>query len=484
MATFALLDAPLGIAGNQRQVYVSDSGNSVIRRIELSNGAISTVAGTRGRSAFNVTPFDSCVATSASFAPGRLAMDRGGALFIIANGCRVLRLAGELLSLFAGSPDGCGSLAFGDGGPASSAGFVSISHVAAAESGSLFIVDQGARLVRRVDGSSHIVTTVAGSGSAGVAGAALTGPALSAALQNPVACAVAPDGSVYLLSRGYRLATAMHIIDPGSTAIRALPSAWMDPMDVSVHPSSGEVLVAFTYQRDCIDVYSPATGAVATIAGTGETWGGDGGGISGADEIEPVGAVIDPHFNLWVLSGAWEQDTLRVVANATGVLSTLQRLYYPHVLSVDHGRMRVCYADATLRCQGVGPGGALGGAYPIAGGGDGDANDGSLALSAGFNGAFYGVAFHPTSGMMAFSVGGAVRCVHPENGTLCTLASGGGFAGDGGPVRSARVLDPHGLLFHPSGALLVADTGNGRVRCVSPDGVVFTLAGGGVPSLD
>lgn len=483
-ATSALLNAPMGIAGNQQLVYVSDSGNSVIRRIELSSSIIATVAGTRGRAAFNVTPFERA-ATSASFSPGRLALDRVGTLYVIANDCRVLRLAGELLSLFAGSPGGCSS-SFGDGGPATSAGFVSITHVAAHDSGAVYIVDQGARLLRRVDGTSRVVSTIVGSGDAGSATATLSGPALSVALFKPKACAVAPDGSVYILSSDYSLATAMHIIDAGSTAVRPLPSAWMDPMDVSVHPTSGEVLVGFRYQGNYISRYNRVTGALVRVAGTGQAWGGDGGSITDADEIEPVGAVIDPFYNLWVLSGAWQQDTLRVVANTTAVVSTVHGLYYPHVLSVDNARMRVCYADTTLRCQGVGPAGALGAAYPVAGGGSDGSRDGSLALSAGFDfhSAIFGIAFHPTRGMLVFSAGGAVRCVHPENGTLCTVISAGGFAGDGGPARSARVQNPHGLLFDPSGALLVADAGNGRVRSVSPDGVISTLAGGGPASLD
>ncbi len=55
-----------------------------------------------------------------------------------------------------------------------------------------------------------------------------------------------------------------------------------------------------------------------------------------------------------------------------------------------------------------------------------------------------------------------------------------GFAGDGGPAVQANFSSPSGLVFDSLGTLYVADTGNQRVRAIGTDGMVRTVAGSGV----
>lgn len=66
-------------------------------------------------------------------------------------------------------------------------------------------------------------------------------------------------------------------------------------------------------------------------------------------------------------------------------------------------------------------------------------------------------------------------------GTLHHVAGIGtcGFAGDGGPALGARIDRPEGLTFDPQGRLLIADTGNHRIRRVNVDGTIATIAGTG-----
>jgi sugar lactone lactonase YvrE len=54
-----------------------------------------------------------------------------------------------------------------------------------------------------------------------------------------------------------------------------------------------------------------------------------------------------------------------------------------------------------------------------------------------------------------------------------------GYSGDGGPATSAELNSPSGMVVEPDGTLLIADTANNRVRAVSPDGVIATVAGNG-----
>ncbi|NJL05674.1 MAG: hypothetical protein HC911_12380 [Chloroflexaceae bacterium] len=75
-----------------------------------------------------------------------------------------------------------------------------------------------------------------------------------------------------------------------------------------------------------------------------------------------------------------------------------------------------------------------------------------------------------------------IRRIAPD-GTLSTLAgsgtSSGGYSGDGGAADTARLNSPNGLALHPDGSVYIADTGNHRIRRIAPDGTISTVAGNG-----
>jgi hypothetical protein len=77
-----------------------------------------------------------------------------------------------------------------------------------------------------------------------------------------------------------------------------------------------------------------------------------------------------------------------------------------------------------------------------------------------------------------------VRKVSP-GGTISTFAGTGevGFSGDGGPATSAKLYAPSGVAIDGQGNVYIADTGNNRVRKVSPGGTITTFAGGGKPGV-
>jgi sugar lactone lactonase YvrE len=76
--------------------------------------------------------------------------------------------------------------------------------------------------------------------------------------------------------------------------------------------------------------------------------------------------------------------------------------------------------------------------------------------------------------------GNRVRKVSPA-GIISTFAGTGkqGFGGDGGPATSAQFHYPAGLAVDGSGNVYIADRNNGRVRKVSRDGTITTIAGSG-----
>lgn len=65
-------------------------------------------------------------------------------------------------------------------------------------------------------------------------------------------------------------------------------------------------------------------------------------------------------------------------------------------------------------------------------------------------------------------------------GVIHTVAgSTPGFGGDGGPATAAQLAGPQDVLELRDGSVLIADTGNHRVRRVAPDGTITTFAGTG-----
>src|SRR6266481_5305511 len=68
-----------------------------------------------------------------------------------------------------------------------------------------------------------------------------------------------------------------------------------------------------------------------------------------------------------------------------------------------------------------------------------------------------------------------------SDGTLTVIAGTGrrGFSGDGGHGSSAQLKYPHGVAVDGTGNVFIADTNNNRIRMVTPDGVISTVAGNG-----
>ncbi|HEY5803053.1 MAG TPA: FG-GAP-like repeat-containing protein [Lysobacter sp.] len=76
----------------------------------------------------------------------------------------------------------------------------------------------------------------------------------------------------------------------------------------------------------------------------------------------------------------------------------------------------------------------------------------------------------------------SVRLIEP-NGVIRVIAgqvgATAGFAGDGGPASGARFNYPRGIAVAPDGTVYVADAGNHRIRRISVQGIVTTIAGNG-----
>jgi hypothetical protein len=111
----------------------------------------------------------------------------------------------------------------------------------------------------------------------------------------------------------------------------------------------------------------------------------------------------------------------------------------------------------------------------------GYSGDGGPATSAELNNP-YGVAVDAAGNIyIADTLNNRVRKVTP-NGTITTVAGTGavGFSGDGGPATSARLNRPIRLTIDQQGDILLADNNNNRIRKVTPGGIITTVAGSAV----
>src|SRR5439155_41746 len=68
------------------------------------------------------------------------------------------------------------------------------------------------------------------------------------------------------------------------------------------------------------------------------------------------------------------------------------------------------------------------------------------------------------------------------DGVISTVAGHGtfGFSGDEGPATSAQLDNPYGVAVDVAGNLYIADTFNSRVRKVTAEGVISTIAGNSI----
>lgn len=287
------------------------------------------------------------------------------ALFTI--GC-ALNSSAQTITTLAGT----GSPAFsGDGALATAAGLNNPYGVAVDASGNVYIADNGNHRIRKVNYTTGIITTIAGTGTGGYLPADDGGPATAAQLQNPRGITIDPSGNVvfsdYGNNRIRKINQATGIIttiagiggiptyvatDDGGPATAAhLGYAWGVAYD-----ASGNLYIADN-QNCRVRKVSPS-GIITSIAGTGNCFiSGDGGQATAARVQYPTGVAVDGANNLYIADDG--NNRVRKVTPA-GIISTIagspvygftgdggpstaSQLYYPKNVACDAaGNVYVC----------------------------------------------------------------------------------------------------------------------------------------------
>ena len=304
-ATAAQLSVPSGVAvDGAGNLYIADSLNHRIRKVDAA-GLISTVAGS-GTPGFGG---DSGPARQAQFAlPSSVAADSLGNLYIADTFNHRIRRVDAATGIV-DTVTGNGTSGFGgDDGPALQAQLDRPYGVALDSSGNLYIADSFNHRIRKVD-AAGLISTVAGNGTSGFGGDGRA--ALQAQLNNPVGVATDSSGNLYIAdsdNHRIRKVDAAGLISTaagngtsgfsgdGSSALQAQLD---NPVGVAADGAGNLYISDWGNQR--IRRVDAATGLVATIAGNGTLgFGGDDGPGTAALLAFPRGLAVDVSGNLYI----------------------------------------------------------------------------------------------------------------------------------------------------------------------------------------
>ncbi len=308
-------------AASSPVVLIADSLNFRLRQI--ANGTISNIAGNGN---YGYTG-DGGIGTDANLpGPDGVVIDANGNTIVCdtyANRVRSINMFG-IINLIAGT-NTAGFI--GDGGPAASASLVDCQGIAIDGAGNLYIADTHDQRIRKIS-AAEIITTVAGSGVNTFSGDG--GQAVNAALSQPQGIAVDAQGDLYIADTGNNrirrvipsgiittiagTGTAGYAGD-GDFATGAQLNA---PSRVALD-SSGNIY--FSDNGNNVVRRIQTDGVIQTVAGNGQYgFSGDGGQATAAMLANPIGLAFDAAGGL-LIADAGNARIRRV--DPTGVISTI-----------------------------------------------------------------------------------------------------------------------------------------------------------------
>ena len=300
---------PYGMAiGPDGALYFCDLDNQRIRRLDLKTRRVMTIAGngTRGYSG------DGGPATDASLnMPHELAFDRAGNIYVAERDNHVIRKIDRRTGVIS-TAAGVGKPGFGgDGGPAAQAQLRQPHSVIVDRDGSLLICDIGNQRIRRLDPSTGIINTYAGTGEAKpatdgapVSGTPLTGPrTLALAANGDLYLALREGNAIYRIDR--KTQTLHRIAGTGKQGYSgdggaAVEATLGGPKGLTL--DGDRVLYAADTENHAVRRIDLKSGVISTVVGTGAR--GDG------PESDPIACRMSrPHGVLFAKGTLYVSDS-------------------------------------------------------------------------------------------------------------------------------------------------------------------------------
>lgn len=481
-ATQAQLNGPQGLTVDASgDLIIADTGNNRVRYVS-PDGIIHTLAGNGQPGLY---PIGGPATQASLHAPAGVAADSAGNVYIADSGNHLIRMVtpdGNIRS-FAGVAYAGFS---GDTGAAALGNLFAPQDVAVGSNGTVYIADTGNARIRAVTTDGNI-NTVAGSGSLGFAGDG--GAATSASLSQPYAMTVDSQGQIFIADLGNlrirkvdtkgNISTLAGTGFPGFAGDGAAgtKATLTLPSGVALDASGG-VYIADQWNLRLRKVDS--SGNINTVAGNGGfSYSGDGGPATRAQLNTPQGVTVDGSGNLYITdsrnAAVRKVSTDHTISSLPGT-----SLVNPSGIVADSsGNVYVAdYLDNRIKRIGID-----GSVSTIAGNGTpGFAGDGGPATSAQLN-APAGLAIDKTNSLyIADFANNRIRKITPD-GNINTIAGSGtqNYSGDNGAAALAGLNGPLAVAVDASGNVYIADTNNHAIREVTADGLIHTAAGTGVP---
>jgi RHS repeat-associated protein len=316
---------------------------------------------------------------------------------------------------------------------ATSAEFNEPGAVALDSSGNLYVADSVNNVVRKVTASTGMVSTIAGTTTAGFSGD--TGPAITATLNSPLGVAVDAQGNIYIadtmnyvirkVTPGGTITTvagqggkAGYSGDTGAATSALLKVPWGVGVD-----TAGNIYIADT-QNNVVRKVTVATGIITTVAGSSSATSlGDGGAATSAQMAWPTGVAIDSSNNIYIADS--DESRVRKVTASTGIISTVAGNG-----NWGYGGDGGAATLATLN-------------YPI-----------DVAVDAGGN------------LFIADANNNLIRKVGPSGIISSAGNDVAGFSGDGGEAILAELQRPAGVAVDAADDIFIADSLNSNIRAV------------------
>jgi sugar lactone lactonase YvrE len=304
VASAACLNEPKSVTIDaEGNLFIADSENHVVRKIDRRTLYITTVAGMVQACDAGTTP--ALPATSGEVDEDPLAETSKVDLRAVTQ---QTDLSGTVRYIAIGPLPA--TRFSGDGGPADQALLNFPTAVVVDGAGHLYIADTLSHRVRRVDAETGVITTVAGLGKPRYSGDG--GLAVEAGLNEPAALALSDNGILYIADqsnnrvRAVDLATGM-IRTVAGTGTAAYNGDGLTATETDLAGPSGLVLASdgTLYIADCfngrIRAIDPATGLIRTVVGNGGEY-----RYQGLDEppspsvSRPSGITLDDEGNLYI----------------------------------------------------------------------------------------------------------------------------------------------------------------------------------------